>query len=866
MKKLLPLLAVLLVLVPAMLNAQQMIENFDQAPADTNYWNWFNPVNPNVNFGAHYQTNVSADSQYGWIKVSYVNDPVIEGTGAMQVDYSVDNTESWGGYTKLEHWNPDSNAVYDWSAYDSISFWYYNKVPQSLAGRVTFRFDLHDVSNSPNGNKTYDVNNCEYYYSFLNILDDAPGWHKITMPLKADPNFWNGEGFNRTGWAGIAGNNQLDLDKIKGWSFEFSISGAGEGDYSQGTIVLDAMELKGLKKVSLVFFNGRAVPSNVTVDPGWGGGSYEITDKEASVPTTNSIKWNTPPNDWAVWDGLVFILNSPKNLSASWDSDSLHFMIKADAGLDSLKLVLSDDDMDGDGPDLEYEAFYMLKESEVGYDGTWKEVNIALKDFNRNGGAWNGSAMQYDKMMDSTRVKKFKILIASTAAVGKVVYLDNIWTGHPVIDVIAPEAPTGVAGTPGDYYNLVIWQDVPGETGEVYDVYASKKPITDINSPDVDVVATGVNEDVQTAVHWLNYPLQDHDVTFYYAVRCRDAAGNIGPIAVSAAPTTNKAKGIATIALNPPANFAADGDFTEWQNSGIKPFVLSPSTAHIGAGSFTGDNDLTATVYMAADATYLYFAVDAIDDVFSFDPAGNWWEDDAVELFIGLYDWRGPKHNSYERGNEPDYQLLIRVDGLYNGRNGNAMIYSPDSTNYYFEGLGVSDYAIETKIPWTSIAFGDDKVFEPKRGMRIPLDIYIHDSDETNVMNGTLSTSPYDNDNSWQSPEHWSYTWIGDTTNVATAVGGEKNGLVVNTYALNQNYPNPFNPTTTIEYSLAKSGLVTLNVYNTLGQKVKSLVNQRQAAGKHFAHLDAHDLSSGIYFYKIQSGKFTQIKKMILMK
>ncbi|HDZ10658.1 MAG TPA: T9SS type A sorting domain-containing protein, partial [Bacteroidetes bacterium] len=517
-------------------------------------------------------------------------------------------------------------------------------------------------------------------------------------------------------------------------------------------------------------------------------------------------------------------------------------------------------------PDLEYEAFYMLKESDVGYDGTWKAVNVALKDFDRNGGGWNGTAMQFDQLMDSTRVSKLKILIASTAGVGKVVYLDNIWTGHPVIDVIAPDAPTGVAGTPGDYYNLVIWQDVPGESGEVYDVYASKKPITDIHSPDVDVVARGVNEDVRTAIHWLYYPLNDHDVTYYYAVQCRDAAGNIGPIAVSAQPAVNTAKGLATISLNPPAGFAADGDFKEWENSGIKPFVLKPSTTHIGAGSFTDDNDLTATVYIAADATYLYFAVDAIDDVFSFDPAGNWWEDDAVELFIGLYNWRGPKHSSFERGNEPDYQLLIRVDGLYNGRNGNAMIYSPDSTNYYFEGLGVSDYAIEARIPWTKIAFDEDKVFTPVRGMRIPLDIYVHDSDQANVSDGTLSTSPYDDDNSWQSPEHWSYTWIGDTTNVATAIHEKGNGAVVTTYELGQNYPNPFNPTTTIEYSLSKSGFVALNIYNTLGQKVKSLVNKKQSAGKHFIRLSAEDLSSGIYFYQIKSGSYSQIKKMILLK
>jgi len=80
------------------------------------------------------------------------------------------------------------------------------------------------------------------------------------------------------------------------------------------------------------------------------------------------------------------------------------------------------------------------------------------------------------------------------------------------------------------------------------------------------------------------------------------------------------------------------------------------------------------------------------------------------------------------------------------------------------------------------------------------------------------------------------------------------------------NYPNPFNPSTTINYSLKNHGSVTLRVYNMLGQQVSTLVNEEQQAGPHSVNFDASRLSSGVYFYSIESGSFRASKKMILMK
>ena len=88
----------------------------------------------------------------------------------------------------------------------------------------------------------------------------------------------------------------------------------------------------------------------------------------------------------------------------------------------------------------------------------------------------------------------------------------------------------------------------------------------------------------------------------------------------------------------------------------------------------------------------------------------------------------------------------------------------------------------------------------------------------------------------------------------------------VKEYSLSQNYPNPFNPSTEIIYTLAKSGNITLKVYNLLGSEVATLVNGFMESGKHSAKFNAKDYTSGVYFYTIKADNFTSTRKMMLMK
>jgi len=101
-------------------------------------------------------------------------------------------------------------------------------------------------------------------------------------------------------------------------------------------------------------------------------------------------------------------------------------------------------------------------------------------------------------------------------------------------------------------------------------------------------------------------------------------------------------------------------------------------------------------------------------------------------------------------------------------------------------------------------------------------------------------------------------------TNVITGIDGDN--FIVSEFILSQNYPNPFNPVTTIRFSIPKQELVTISLFNLLGEKITVLVNYVYEAGSYTISFNAGGLPSGVYLYRIEAGKFTQTNKMTLMK
>ncbi|MBP1682890.1 MAG: 5'-Nucleotidase domain protein, partial [Ignavibacteriaceae bacterium] len=112
---------------------------------------------------------------------------------------------------------------------------------------------------------------------------------------------------------------------------------------------------------------------------------------------------------------------------------------------------------------------------------------------------------------------------------------------------------------------------------------------------------------------------------------------------------------------------------------------------------------------------------------------------------------------------------------------------------------------------------------------------------------GTNSTNAYFNNQDW-------------TVDVQVEEGTPEN------YSLDQNYPNPFNPSTTIKFRIPESSFVSLRVYNVLGKEVATLVSEEMNAGSYEVNFQASNLSSGVYFYKLETGNFVKTNKMILMK
>ena len=808
----------ILLLFPILLFGQ-MIDNFDAEP-EAGYW--------------VHEISANADPTLSYVNISYVTDPVTEGTGAMQLDYSAHNIEAWGGYAKIYHMHPDTGEVWNWSSYDSISFSYYNSVAQTGTGSQTvhLRLNLSDYGDTDPGYTGLG----EYYYSFHYILDNDPGWNTITMPLLRNDD-WSGGGFNLTGWAGDAGNGELDKDAIAGFHLEFSIDGGGDGSYNYGTIILDDFTLTGSQNV--LTNPGFELADEQDDDFGWGiaigGGHAEIVTDASMAHSGDNYFHIGVTDNWAVGytEGVI-----PASVNETWRFSGYGKSISG---------------VDGDFGAFKLEA----KDADGTVLGTTGDVFLPITD------EWGLHSLEFVMPEGATQVTAVIVASRWDGSECDYVFDDMFLMSLGVLDVIPPDPVQNVGAVPASYYNLVTWSDNDGEEGETYNVYASTEPITDISSPTVDVVATGVLEGSQAAVHYLHYPLEDTEVTYYYAVACKDASNNVGEPGSSDGSITNTAKGVPTISLTPPAAFAADGDLQEWYDSGIVPFELgatdnSYGTPHLGFGEVDDDDDLYGTIYTAVDDDYFYVAAEILDNVVNDDASSGWWTADVVQLCFGFYDQRGPKHVGMQRGAEPDYKMYFTPTGA-NSDNGAGVLAEHGDGNYFHEVFN-PDYVFEFRISLDDILIDDDVRLIPGNGTRTPFEPMVYDNDGDGL-EAIMVLSPTNDDNAHQTCEVWSNTWIGDQSTVDI-----DKEVIANQFALFPNYPNPFNPVTTIGFSLPNAQQVSLSVYNLIGQEVVSLVNKELPAGYHTINWYAGSMASGVYLSRLTSGGKTITQKMLLLK
>jgi hypothetical protein len=131
-----------------------------------------------------------------------------------------------------------------------------------------------------------------------------------------------------------------------------------------------------------------------------------------------------------------------------------------------------------------------------------------------------------------------------------------------------------------------------------------------------------------------------------------------------------------------------------------------------------------------------------------------------------------------------------------------------------------------------------------------------------NARQRTISTNTWAAAVDGSTPVGFNFVIMGQ---ILTGISGSGAEIPVK-YDLRQNYPNPFNPVTNIEFDIPNSGYTKLTVYNSLGQLVATLVDQDLSAGTYSYSFNAENLSSGMYIYKLESGEFTQTRKMTFVK
>lgn len=687
--------------------------------------------------------------------------------------------------------------------------------------------------------KTDDTKRMHYYLTNTNgTFDDS--WHQYKIPFK--------------NWITPPPGLALPIDSTNVTLFGlFTNKGVRGAKVYIGEVRANPID-------PIVFFDGQADPANSFSYFGfwgstWGAGSG-IESGAGYDPSKSALKWLQDVG-WGSC-GISWLFNDKQDFRDRIQSDTLKLKIKLTAPTDSISIEINSD--------KEHAIGYIFKPA-TNLD--WQIFNIPLNKFKISAGK---AAPDYSK------ISEFGIFTVYPND-GLVVYVTDVWIGNPIlsVDTIPPAAPQNVTVefVQNKYnYNVVKWVDVPDEEKEKYNVYFSRNPITDVKASGVELLAEDVAESKgEVGInHYFFSPKIDMPTKFYYAVTCKDKANNISNPGLSAE-TSNPAKGVAVINDGAPVLFMADGDISDWIASGIKPFILNKSNSVVTEGStFENDDDLTVKLYLAVDDYNLYFGVEGTDDKVVFDNSGEWNKQDIIYVHLGLYNLTGKKHDGATttalRSTEPDYvfylmgnKIMKRALGAWDFKD----MFNAGTDNYSVFQLTANNYFMEAMIPLDSIPYEGDARFHPVKGMKIPFEVVIDDRDANYDPDGSLAFSPYYNGWSWASPFEWAETWISDTTTTDV-----KNPLlVVNEYKLAQNYPNPFNPTTAINYSLEKPGLVKVKVYDLLGSEITTLVNGYQSAGNHSVNFDiskSGNLSSGFYIYQIQSGNFRDSKKMMLLK
>jgi len=519
-----------------------------------------------------------------------------------------------------------------------------------------------------------------------------------------------------------------------------------------------------------------------------------------------------------------------------------------------------------------------------GANDPWIEAQFKLADTTLAAGAWNTLVFDVignvENGYDPLGSKELGLQIFSLTAVtyNSEIVFDNLtlWgIEKPEAPLKSPAITVADSGSDGA---MIEWVDNEDNLQESYNIYMSKSPISDLADAAVIKIATSVGRGTQS---WWHRPWSDDgsSANYYYAVTA------VGTDGVETELTGDNQVGPIEITSNIPPMAVYDNTFsgTWFPDADLSEFTDSYSEYKLVGVDISGDSaqvagweadPLKLDVYWEAnfviDDKYLYVGVQVLDDYLTTDRQA--WEGDAWELFIGLYDIADLKewHGVGSIGpNNVDRRIGFHADGTTHSNGGDSYAYAGlvSGTDYLIEPNLVG-YTIEARLNLDSLAIDG---FTTAHGMMLPMkvdntDIDTEDGDEGRSLILQWGSLPVALN--WQRPSAFGRLMVYDPNSVGIEDNVE---IIPASTKLKNNYPNPFNPSTTINFDLAKKGDVSIIIYNVLGQKVKTLLNNVKNAGNHQVVWNGlnqvgNKVVSGVYFIEMTAKNYSATKKMLLVK
>jgi hypothetical protein len=357
--------------------------------------------------------------------------------------------------------------------------------------------------------------------------------------------------------------------------------------------------------------------------------------------------------------------------------------------------------------------------------------------------------------------------------------------------------------------------------------------------------------------------------------------------------------------MGDPLAIKIDGEKDDWYKGLTNPDdgkIYIPCRAYIRDIGTAPTNDpgtnsnSSAIIWTAWDRNYLYYYAEVKDDIVLDNNTTN-WSNDKIELKFNPDPTIISTSASLQIGisalGVDDAQVPEAVDNLSVDKNlyqnGAAWV----STQNDYARRSIDDgYVLEWRIPLNAVinSSGSNRL-SPGVGGKFGEVLQVADNDDTQ-RTSMISWSSGMKDVLWSNPQlHGTVTFLANNKLKYVAVSPQvpetihndsdhvwyygalnpdavqrTSNTVPGIFSLHQNYPNPFNPVTTIEFSLPVKSDIRLTVINLLGQEVKEIAKGSYSAGNQKVTLDASRLASGVYFYKLKAGSFSDVKKFVLLK